>query len=68
MVQGELLTAHTGGEHVGKGASGDQLSLRQGAETGTSTDLDPGIATMVEQCRKCEKEVLPKDFRNERDK
>ena len=49
MVQGALLTTHPGGEHGDGGASGDQSSLRQGAGTGTSVDLDLGITAAVEQ-------------------
>ena len=49
MVQGELLTAHPGGDHGDGEASGGQSSLRQGAETGSSGDPEIGIAVAEEQ-------------------
>ena len=49
MVQRGLLTTHPESGHGDGGASGDQSSLRQGAEIGTSTNLDLGIAVAVEQ-------------------
>ena len=49
MVQGGLLTAHPGSAHGGGETPGDQSSLLQGAETGSSGDPDLGIAAEAEQ-------------------
>ena len=49
MVQGGLLTAHTGSAHGGGEAPGDQASLRQGAGTGSLGTLDRGIIAAAEQ-------------------
>ena len=49
MVQGGLLTAHPGGDHVDGRASGDQSSLQQGARIGTSADPDLRIVAAAEQ-------------------
>ena len=65
MVQGGLLTAHPRGDHGDGGASRDQSSLQQGAETGTSADPDLGIAMAAEQWQKYGKEVLSEGFRDE---
>ena len=45
----ELLTEHPGGNHGDGGASGDQSSLRQGAEIGSSGEPKIGIATAAGQ-------------------
>ena len=58
----ELLTKHLEGNHGDGRASGDQSSLRQGAEIGTSVDPDLGIAMAAEQLRKRGKGVLSRDF------
>ena len=64
----ELLTKHLRGKHGDGGASGDQSSLRQGAGTGTSADLDLGIAMAAEQRPKLEKGVLLEGFRKTKNK
>ena len=48
MVQGVLLTVHPVSAHGGGEAPGDQSSLQQGAGTGTSADLNLGIAAGAE--------------------
>ena len=57
-----LLTEHPGGNHGDGGAFGDQSFVRQGAETGTSTDLDIGIAATVEQWHISRNVVLLEGF------
>ena len=64
----ELLTKHLEGKHGDGVASRDQSSLRQGAGTGTSADLDLGIAMVTGQWRKRGKGVLSESFRNEGNK
>ena len=49
MVQGGLLTTHSGGDHGDGEAFGGQSSLRQGAGIGSSGDPDLGIAAAAEQ-------------------
>ena len=45
MVQGELLTAHTGGVHGYGGSPGGVISLRQGA--GAASPGAPDLKTAV---------------------
>src|SRR4051812_31618621 len=51
MVQWGLLSANPGSAHSGGEAPGDQSSLRQGAGTSSSSDLDLGIKEAAEQWR-----------------
>ena len=49
MVQGKLLTMHHEGDHGDGEASEGQSSLRQSAGTGSSSDPEIEIVTVVEQ-------------------
>ena len=66
MVQGGLLTAHSGSVHGGGGAPGGDPSLRQGAGKGSSDAPDLGSAAAAEQRRDREKGFLFQGFWNER--
>ena len=46
MVQGKLPTTHHGHDHGDAEAFEGQSSLRQGAETGSSSDPEIGIAAV----------------------
>ena len=65
MVQGGLLTAHTGGNHCYGEASGGQSSLRQGAGTISLGDPEIGIAAAAEQWTKSRNGIAPEGFRSE---
>src|ERR1041385_7516936 len=62
MVQGGLLTVHTGSIHGGREAPGGGSSLRQGAAKGSSGAPDLGSATAAEQRRDREKGFRPRGF------
>ena len=55
MVQGGLLTAHSGSAHGGGEAPGGDPSLRQGVGKGSSDAPDLGSAAAAEQRRDREK-------------
>src|SRR4051812_43498153 len=63
MVQGGLLTAHSGGVHGDGEAAGGESSLLQGAGTGSlgSPDVETEVAS--EKRRDCEKQFFPRVFR-----
>ena len=65
MVQGGLLTAHSGGDHGDGEASGGQSSLRQDAGIGSFGDPEIGIASAAEQWMESHNGALPEGFCNE---
>ena len=64
MVQGRLLTTHSGGGHGDGGAPVGESSLRQGARTASPGSLDLEMAAAVEQRRDQEKGLAPEGFRD----
>ena len=66
MVQGGLLTAHSGSTHGGGEAPGGDPSLRQGAGKKSPDAPDLGSAAAAEQRRDREKGFCPRGFRDER--
>src|SRR4051812_10989388 len=55
-----LLTERPGGNHGDGGPSGDQSSLRQGADTRTSSNSDLGIAATEGHWRRSQKMSSPR--------
>ena len=65
MVQGGLLTAHSGSIHGDGEAPGDESSLRQGAGIGSSGSPDLETTVMAEQRGDRKKVFCPRGFRHE---
>src|SRR3954464_10309183 len=62
MVQGGLLTAHTGSVHGNGEAPGGESSLRQGAGTGSPGSPDLETAVAAEQRGVAKKDSAPRVF------
>ena len=62
MVQGRLLTAHSGGVHGDGGAPGGESSLRQGDGIASPSSPDLKMAAAAEQRRGREEGLAPKGF------
>ena len=65
MVQGGLLTAHSGSVHGYGEAPGGESSLRQGVGTASPDSPDLETAAAAEQRRDQEKGFCPEGFRSE---
>ena len=65
MVQGGLLTAHTGGVHVYGWSPGEGISFQQGAGVASPGSPDLEMAAAAEQIRDQEKGFFPEGFLGE---